>query len=171
MWAFVPDRTFEGYVNDLPAKARRLDTGEWVADVERWANACGYWDPDAPGVLTELQKAKPWRTALTTEEVSALVAAFSEAVGRRNVRRQYVEEEADKWALQKDVFVDWLDQLAPYTPPPPSQVTNSLTYLYEQEQRLTRTVVAATDFMFAIAGALLVELEQSETFHPPGTIL
>jgi hypothetical protein len=187
VWAYVPGRTFEGYVNELPASAVRLDTGQRVTDVAKWAKACGYWDTSEPDALSVIAEAKN----LTNAEFAALVAAAEEARDKRNDRRAYVEARRDEWLNAKGVFHDWLDRLPPYEVPdngPMPTGPDTLAtlrsqvlwmygrldprnqYLYEHERRITEVLIPAIDFVFALAAALVVELEQSDTFHPPGTI-
>jgi hypothetical protein len=188
VWAYVPGRTFEGYVNALPATARRVDTGELVGDVEKWARACGYWDTSDDNVLSDIAVAKN----LTNAEFIALIAAAEAARDKRNDRRNYVEALAVEWAEAKGPFHDWLDGIPPYdipdNGPMPTgpdtlatlkaqvlwmygQLEPRVTYVYQQERRLTDVLIPLGDFVFTLAAALLVELEQSDTFHPPGTIL
>lgn len=161
VWAYVPGRRFEGYVNELPATAQRHDTGERVHDIAKWAQACGYWDADSPTLVADITNAN----GLDAEEAEQLTDDIAAAGDQRQGRRQYVENAAQGWAQARHDLVDWLAGVPPYQRP--TAPADQLLYLYEHERRITETLVPAIDFVFALADALLHELEQSEAFHPP----
>lgn len=187
LWAYIPNKTLISVLTELPSMARRLDTGELVADVAQWSAACGYWDIDSPTVAADVQAAKQ----LTTAEFNALAAEVASARALRITRRAYIESQRDEWAAAKGVDLDWLDEVPPYQVPdngpmptgPDTLATLKsqvlwmygrhearITYLYDHERRLTNQLIGVGDLVVTLAMALLAELERSETFHPPGTI-
>jgi hypothetical protein len=152
-------------VGALPLKARRLDTGEEV-DPRDWLRATGYYDVETV-TLADMP------AGLTAEQQQAAIDAVQAARVRLEVRRHWVEDTIQAWALAKDAGQDHLDGIP--APPPPSQVSASLIYLYDRVQQLTRWIVGGGTVMTPGLGDVLkitVEvvadlIEQANEVEPP----
>lgn len=155
-------------VGPLPVRARRLDTGQ-VVDPADWLRACGYYDVET-ATLADLPP------GLTAEQREAIIAAVVEARNRLDTRRQWVEDTVAAWALAKSAGQDHLDGIP--TPPTPGQVSQSLIYLYDRVQQITRWIVGGGTISTPGLGDVLkvtVEvvndlIEQADDVEPPAQL-
>lgn len=168
LWAFIPGKHILS-VGALPRAARRIDTNEWVdltGDGVQWARACGWWDLDNIDVplLTSTNKLTPAELAVVATERATAVAA-------RQGRRQWVEDVETAWAFANSALADHLSEPPSPTPPSPGNVSQSLIYLYDRVQELTRVIAGGGtiqtpgigDALIVLARALLEQIEQDDT--------
>lgn len=170
LWAFIPGKVLEE-VGGLPYAARRLDTGQWVTEVEKWASSCGWFDLDSPSVEADYVVAKrSLGIILTPDELSALRSQVSSVVGQRNAKRAYVLAKSDLWAPlgpggARTTLSTWL------TTTPPGTTAERLQFLYDHLRFVTQVIMDGFDLTITMAHSQLELIEQSPTFQIPPVIL
>jgi hypothetical protein len=103
LWAHIVDGVLVS-VGDLPAAARRLDTGELVYDLggegAKWLRATGYFDADTvdPAILTADQ-----------DKIETLESDLAAARDARDDRSAFVDKVHALTSLARDANWDWID--------------------------------------------------------------
>lgn len=168
LWAFIPAKHIEK-VGALPLVANRLDTGELVTDLPganiEWARACGWWDLDNVDIALLVET-----NDLTSAELDVLIVEGTAAVQNRNLRRQWVDDIKQAWAIAKSALADHLGDPPIPTPPPVGNVSQSLIYLYGRVQNTDRILYGGgtvqtpgvADALITVTEVLLEVIEQSD---------
>lgn len=93
---------FLAIVDELPASAVRLDTGQRVTDVAKWARACGFYD-----TATDIEQLKA--DVQDPDARAALVAAVAADIASRSNRATIIDRLKLLTDLAREFNWDWID--------------------------------------------------------------
>jgi hypothetical protein len=174
LWGYIPDKHIVT-VGALPLVARRLDTNELVTDLPgvnlKWAASCGWWNLDTPDVPLLVATKN-----LSPAEVATLTAERNAAIAERDIRRQWIDDIKQAWAIAKSALADFMDvefTIPPAVPPTGAQSlglhTQQIDYLFRRVQYTDRILYGGgtiqtpgiADALIAVTEALESVIEQS----------